>query len=55
MGMMNTMAKMEKSNPPAEPTANENQKRSSSPSMKKGTNPNTVDSMVSSTAMTFWF
>ena len=43
IGMTNTMAMTEKSSPPAEPTANENQKGSSLPSIKNGISPNTVD------------
>ena len=52
--MINTMAMTEKSRPPADPTANENQKGSSLPSIKKGINPNTVDRMVSITAIILW-
>ena len=51
IGIINTMAMTENKSPPAEPTENENQKASSSPSMKKGIRPKTVDRIVSITAI----
>lgn len=52
MGIKNTNAIIENSNPPIVPIAKENQKASTcGPSIKNGTNPNTVDNTVNKTAI----
>ena len=47
IGIINIKAMTEKTNPPITPTANENQKGSSLPSIKKGIIPIIVDNTVS--------
>jgi hypothetical protein len=46
-GRQTKTANKENSKPPIEPAANENQKISLSPSVRKGTKPKTVESVVS--------
>ena len=52
--MTNIRAKMENSRPPDVPMAKENQKASSCPSIKNGTNPRTVESVVRNTGIILW-
>lgn len=50
-GMTNTKAGIENNNPPTPPVAKENQKGSSSPSIKKGIMPITVETTVKKTGI----
>ena len=54
MGMTNIRARMENSKPPDVPMAKENQKASSCPSMRNGTKPKTVESVVRNTGIILW-
>ena len=53
-GITKTNAGMENSNPPVTPVAKENQKGSSSPSMKKGSNPIMVEAIVRNIGIILW-
>jgi hypothetical protein len=55
IGMANAKTRTEKSRPLMEPTAKENQNRSSGPSVRNGIKPQMVDSTVSRMGVILWF
>ena len=55
IGIANAKTRTEKSRPLMEPTAKENQNRSSGPSVRNGIKPQMVDSTVSRMGVILWF